>query len=108
MSDSDVPAPWQLISGPRRLAQRIVDGTAWLYMLERDGVERPVIVVVTRQALTQETPELLPVRTREAIRTEGRSEAARVAQFDDPANCVVLGRDGCLPTPAGLARLARK
>jgi hypothetical protein len=105
MSHTDIPAPWQIIDGPRRIVQNMVDGTAWLSRLERGAIERSVIVVVSREALTLDVPDSLPVQTREAIRTDGRSEAARVAQFDDPATCVVLGRDGYLPIPPGLVRL---
>lgn len=78
-----------------------------MFTLVRDGRERPLIVAVGRQALTVDPPELLPVQTREAIQTDGRSEAARVAQFDDPTSCVMLGQDGRLIPPLGLARLAR-
>jgi hypothetical protein len=49
----------------------------------------------------------LPVETRDAITTDGRSEAAKVAQFDDP-NCVVLGQSGSLPASPALSRLARQ
>lgn len=69
----------------------MVDGRAWVFMLARDGRERQLLVVVTHEALTVDPLKLLPVQTREAIQTDGRSEAARVAQFDDPASCVVLG-----------------
>jgi hypothetical protein len=67
-----------------------------------------VTVVVSREAFKVDPLRLLPVQTREAIQTDGRSEAARVAQFDDPASCVVLGRDGYLPAPVRLARVRRR
>lgn len=50
--------------------------------------------------------ETLPVQTREALETDGRSQAALIAQLDDPAECVVLDTSGSLPVPPGLARLA--
>lgn len=74
-------------------------------MLFRAGRERQLTVLVSRKALKVDPFGLLPVQTREAIQTEGRSEAARVAQFADPASCVVLGRDGYLPAPVRLARM---
>lgn len=107
MPKPDPPRPWQISDGPWRLSQSLVDGDAWMFTLERDEVERPLIVVVSRQALKLGAPETMPVQTREAIETDGRSEAARVAQFDDPATCIVLGRNGYLPPPPGLLRLAR-
>lgn len=42
-----------------------------------------------------------------AIATDGRSEAAQVAQLDQVASCVVLGLAGYLPAPPGLARVAQ-
>ena len=100
------PTPWQITGGPR-LAETMVDGRAWMFTLARGGRERQLTVVISREAFNVDPPRLLPVQTREAIQTDGRSEAARVAQFDDPANCVVLGRDGYLPAPVGLARVPR-
>jgi hypothetical protein len=85
----------------------MVDGRAWQFTLARGGRERQLTVVVSREALNVDPARLLPVQTREAIETDGRSEAARVAQFDDPASCVVLGRDGYLPAPVRLARPPR-
>jgi hypothetical protein len=77
--------------------------------LERDGAERAVVVVVSGRALALASAgRELPVRTREAIQTAGRSEAARVAQFDDPAECLMLGGDGDIPAPAALAHLAHR
>jgi hypothetical protein len=105
MSDADIPIPWQIADGPHRLAQSLFHGTAWLFTLERDGHERQLIVAVTGQALELEAPDTLPTQTRDAIATNGRSEAARVAQFDDPTSCVLLGQHGYLPPPLGLARL---
>jgi hypothetical protein len=102
MSESDPPTPWRIAGGPRPLLQDLVDGAASLFTLERHDQERSVVVIVSRQALTHEQPEALPVMTREAIATDRRSEAARVAQLDDPTSCVVLGRDGYLPPPPGL------
>src|SRR4051812_20215424 len=89
VSDRGVLTPWQ-ITGGSRLTETMVDGPAWVFTLSRAGRERQVTVVVSRKALKVDPLRLLPVQTREAIQTEGRSEAARVAQFDDPANCVVL------------------
>jgi hypothetical protein len=106
VSDRGLPTPWQITGGPR-LVETMVDGRAWVFTLTRDGRERDLTVVVTREALTVDPPRLLPVQTREGIQTDGRSEAARVAQFDDPASCVVLGRDGYLPAPVRLARAPR-
>jgi hypothetical protein len=103
VSDGGLPTPWQITGGPR-LAETMVDGRAWVFKLARGGRERQLLVVVSREALRVGAPRLLPVQTREAIQTDGRSEAARVAQFDDPASCVVLGRDGYLPAPVRLAR----
>ena len=100
------PTPWQITGGPR-LAETMVDGRAWMFTLARGGRERQLTVVINREAFNVDPPRRLPVQTREAIQTDGRSEAARVAQFDDPANCVVLGRDGYLPAPVGLARVPR-
>ena len=104
--DSELPKPWQIVDGPRRITQNVVNGAAWLFRLERNGAERLVIVVVSRRSLDA-APDGLPVQTREAIETDGRSEAARVAQFDDPANCVFLGVSGYLPCPPALAHLTR-
>jgi hypothetical protein len=104
----DIPTPWQITDGPHRLPQSLIDGTAWLFTLERDGAERSLIVVISGQALTLGAPGPLPTETREAIATDGRSEAARVAQLDDPASCVVLGQHGYLPAPPGLVRIARQ
>ena len=106
VSNRGFPTPWQITGGPR-LAETIVDGRAWVFTLARGGRERQLTVVLTRQALTIDPPGLLPVQTREAIQTDGRSEAARVAQFDDPTTCVVLGREGYLPAPVRLARAGR-
>jgi len=102
---ADLPRPWRIVEGPRSVGQSLVDGIAWSFTLERDGAERALIVVVSRQAY-KTAVELLPVQTREAIETDGRSEAALIAQLDDPAECVVLGSSGSLPAPPGLARLA--
>ena len=106
VSDRGLPRPWQITGGPR-LAETIVDGRAWAFTLARGGRERQLTVVLTREALNVDSPGLLPVQTREAIQTDGRSEAARVAQFDDPTTCVVLGRHGYLPAPVKLARAPR-
>jgi hypothetical protein len=103
VSDGGLPTPWQITGGPR-LAETMVDGRSWVFMLARGGRERQLLVVVSREAVRVDPPRLLPIQTREAIQTDGRSEAARVAQFDDPASCVVLGRDGYLPAPVRLAR----
>jgi hypothetical protein len=105
---SDLPAPWQIVEGPHLLSQNAVDGRAWRLTLQRGHARRPVIVVVTREALMVDRLDLLPVPTREAILTDGRSEAARVAQFDDDARCVVLGRHGHQPAPLSLTRLAQR
>jgi hypothetical protein len=107
MANPDLPRPWIIAAGPTRIRHDLVDGLAWLYTLERDGFERPLVVAVSGQALKLGNPEAMPVRTREAIATDGRSEAARVAQLDDPTNRVVLGRSGYLPAVPGLVRLAR-
>ena len=101
----DFPRPWRIASGPRRFPQTVVEGIAWRFTLERESAERSLLVVVTRQALRVGAPETLPVETREAIATDGRSEAARVAQFDDPTSCVVLGRNGYLTPPTKLLHL---
>lgn len=101
-----LPTPWQITGGPR-LAETMVDGRAWVFTLARGGRERQLTVVVSRKAFRVGSLSLLPVQTREAIQTDGRSEAARVAQFDDPASCVVLGRDGYLPAPVRVRRLGR-
>ena len=86
----------------------LVGGAAWLFRLKRDGRERAVVVVVNGRAVALASAGRdLPVRMREAIQTDGRSEAARVAQFDDPAECVMLGGDGHLPAPAAFTCLAR-
>jgi hypothetical protein len=90
------------------LSHDLVDGIAWGFTLERDGAERQLIVVVTRQALRAGAHEMLTVEAREAIATDGRSEAARVAQFDDSTSCVVLGRHGYLPPSPQLLRLAHR
>jgi hypothetical protein len=106
VSDRGLPTPWQITGGPR-LAETMVDGRAWEFTLARGRRERHVTVVVGREALKVDPLKLLPVQTREAIQTDGRSEAARVAQFDDPTSCVVLGRDGYLPAPVKVGRLGR-
>jgi hypothetical protein len=107
MSAADLPRPWRIVEGPNATSPVLVDGVAWWFGLERDGAERAVVVVVSGRALALASAGMaLPGRTREAIQTDGRSEAARVAQFDDPAECVMLGGDGYLPAPATLARLA--
>ena len=106
VSNRGLPTPWQITGGPR-LAETMVDGRAWEFTLARSGRERHVTVVVSREALMMDPLKLLPVQTREAIQTDGRSEAARVAQFDDPTSCVVLGRNGYLPAPVRLARVRR-
>jgi hypothetical protein len=108
MPDCDTPKPWHIADGPTRLQQKIIDGQAWVCTLERDGAERSLIVAVSGQALNLGAVETLPVQTREAIATDGRSEAARIAQLDDDAGCVVFGRFGYLPAPARLLRLARQ
>ena len=105
--DADLPRPWRITDGPHCISQSFVDGTAWLFTLERDGAERALIVAVSSQARRLAAVKQLPVETREAIRTDGRSEAARIAQLDDPAKCVVLDSNGYLPAPPGLALLAR-
>jgi hypothetical protein len=108
MSAADLPRPWRIVEGPHAISQVLVDGAAWRFRLERDGAERAVIVVVSGRALTLASAgRELPIQVREAIQTDGRSEAARVAQFDDPAECVMLGADGYLPLPAALGRPAR-
>lgn len=56
MSTSDLPTPWRIISGPRRLRQSLVDGIAWSFTLERDGQERTLVVVVSRHALRVTVP----------------------------------------------------
>jgi Mg-chelatase subunit ChlD len=108
MPKPDPPQPWKIADGPTPLPQGLIDGRAWLFTLERDGAERPLIVGISDQALTLGRPETLPVETRDAITTDGRSEAAKVAQFDDPTNCVVLGQNGYLPMSPALSRLARQ
>jgi hypothetical protein len=107
MGEPDIPNPWRIVGGGRRLLHDLVDGIAWCFTLERDGAERELIVVITRQALRAGAHEKLTVEAREAIATDGRSEAARVAQFDDSTSCVVLGRHGYLASPQ-LLRLARR
>jgi hypothetical protein len=106
VSDRGLPTPWQITDGPR-LAETMVDGRAWVFTLARDARERQLTVVVSRKAFKVGSLTVLPVQTREAIQTDGRSEAARVAQFDDATNCVVLGRDGYLPAPVRLTRVPR-
>lgn len=103
----DLPTPWTITHGPRRLVQSYVDGTAWRFTLERDGMERSLIVAISRHALEPSEPEDMPVETRAAVATNGRSEAARVAQLDDPTTCILLGRHGYLPPPPALIRLSR-
>ena len=106
-SDGDFPAPWQITDGPHLIAQTMFDGRAWLFDA---GAWRATAAANRRSQparLEGDPPQLLPVQTREAILTDGRSEAARVAQFDDPAGCVALGRDGDLHAPPGLARFPR-
>lgn len=88
------PVPWRITAGPHLIAQTMIDGRAWLFTLAHSGRERPLTVAVTHQALDAVRWTRLPVHTREAIQTDGRSEAARVAQFDDPTSFLVLGRDG--------------
>ena len=66
-----------------------------------------MVVIVSRQALRLDDPGMLPVETREAIATRGRSEAERAAELSDPPACVVLGRTGYMPAPATLQRLGR-
>ncbi|HYX85503.1 MAG TPA: hypothetical protein VE777_11085 [Gaiellales bacterium] len=107
MPDPGLPIPWRIIAGPRPLPQSVIDGTAWGFTLERDGVERSLIVVVSAQAQKLGASGPLPTETREAIKTDGRSEAARVAQLDEQARVIVLGRDGYLPPPAALMRIAQ-
>ena len=108
MSDADLPRPWRIVEGRNAVSQVLVDGAAWLFRLERDGAERALVVVVSGRALALASAgrELSRAGAR-AIQTDGRSEAARVAQFDDLAECVMLGGDGYLPAPAALARPAR-
>ena len=106
-SGDDLPTPWTLTDGPRPLLQGYVDGKAWRFTLARDGVERSLIIVISRHALDRSEPEEMPVETRAAIATDGRSEAARVAQLDDPTTCILLGRHGYLPPPPALIRLSR-
>jgi hypothetical protein len=108
MHETGVPRPWRIAEGPNRLSQSVIDGTAWGFTLEREGQRRSLIIAVTRQALNLGAAETLPVETREAVQTDGRSEAARVAQFNDPTSCVLLGRHGYLPPPPGLLILARR
>jgi hypothetical protein len=60
-----------------------------------------LVVAVSGQVLKLGNPEAMPVQARDAIATDGRSEAARVAQLDDPTNCVMLGRSGYLPAVLG-------
>jgi len=103
----ELPTPWTLTGGPQPLLQGYVDGKAWRFTLERDGVERSLIIVISRHALDRSEPEEMPVETRTAIATDGRSEAARVAQLDDPTTCILLGRHGYLPPPPALIRLSR-
>ena len=103
----DLPTPWTLTDGPRPLLQGYVDGKAWRFTLERDGVERSLIVAVSRHAVDLSERGEMPVETRAAIATDGRSEAARVAQLDEVASCVALGRAGYLRAWPGLARVAQ-
>jgi hypothetical protein len=107
--DAEMPPPWRIVDGPSRISQSVIDGTAWGFTLECGGGQRrSLIVAVTRQALGLGAVESLPVETREAVQTDGRSEAARVAQFNDPTGCVLLGRHGYLPPPPGLLMFARR
>jgi hypothetical protein len=109
VSGVDLPRPWQIIDGPRALHHGFLEGRAWRFTLGRDGVERGLVVAVSPEAVkVARSGRSLPVQTREAIQTEGRSEAARAAQFDDPTSCVVLGPSGYLSAPPALARLARR
>src|SRR6266536_2879357 len=106
MPGSHSPAPWRIIEGPLRSPQSSVDGEVWGFVLERDGEQRSLIVAVSRRALEVESPERLPTRTREAIATDGRSEAETAARISDPPGCLMLGRSGYLPAPPALVRLA--
>ena len=106
-SGDDLPTPRTLTGGPQPL-QGNVDGKAWRFTLERDGTERSLIVAISRHALDLSERGETPVETRAAIATDGRSEAARVAQLDDPTTCILLGRHGYLPPPPALIRLSRR
>jgi len=66
-----------------------------------------VVVIVNRQALRHDDSETLAVETREAIATQGRSEAERVAEMADPPRCVLLGKSGYQLAPPTLQRLGQ-
>ena len=85
--------------------QEVVDGVAWGYALSRNEKRRSVVVIVRRHAWRGDDAAGLATETREAIATQGRSEAERVAEMADPPRCVVLGRSGYQPAPPTLQRL---
>jgi hypothetical protein len=96
---------WQIGEEPWIATQQVVDGVTWGYALRRGEERRSVVVIVSRKAWRLMIRGCLPVETREAIATEGRSEAERAAELSDPPACVVLGTAGYMPAPATLQRL---
>lgn len=96
---------WQIAEGPWVSTQQVVDGVGWGYGLRRGEERQSLVVIVSRRALRLEDPDSLPHETREAIATQGRSEAEKAADRHDPPGCVVLGRNGYLPAPRTLQRL---
>lgn len=72
------------------------DSSGWLWELTDDGNARRVLVEVTGSALAiSERGGPLPEETREAIRTEGRSEVEKVLAHNDPPRVIVCGTTGC-------------
>jgi hypothetical protein len=84
-----------------------VDGVAWGYALRRGEQRRSVVVIVSRHALRVDDSEALANETRQAIATQGRSEAERIADMADPPRCVLLGRTGYRMAPPTLQRFGK-
>src|SRR5437588_12560087 len=86
--------PWSINGRIGPYARPGVDATGWLWEIQRDGVAHRVLVEVsgTAWAVTEGT---LPDETREAIRSEGRSEVDKVLLEDAPPRVIACGTHGC-------------
>jgi hypothetical protein len=87
------------ISGSQGPERRLgCDSSGWLWEIVDNGNARRVLVEVTGTALAiSERGGPLPQETREAIRTDGRSEVEKFLAEDDPPRLIVCGTMGCHP-----------
>jgi hypothetical protein len=85
---------WEIGANLGRHARTGVDARGWLWEITRGARVAQVVVEIGGPAWSSD-PLDLPVDTRQALETDGRTELLKILDQDEPPPVIHCGTEGC-------------